>query len=430
MDTVPDTDADVPRERAPWSRAETTYAASLFVVAIAVVSFAAARSGEPPQTYGAGTAVFFLLYGLFTISIGYQHPRFGYYSFDRVSQVASILVLGPLGAAWVNGLASFIYPWHRLWGGTPLRHVVYAALHNAGLMSLIILFSGYIYTLLGGRVPLDTMTSASIVPLVVVVLSMQLLNDVGMLGLLKLAGRSMSGFFSKFSYALELGSGATAVLVALVYNGMERGTLILLLGVLSLGMLALRQFANMRLELEHIVAQRTESLREKTRALELLATQDNLTGLFNRRYADEYLERQVEHVRRYGQPLSVALADVDSFKQINDMHSHATGDEVLRRVADILHARCRSTDMLARYGGEEFLICFPQTSLQQARVLCEELRAAVEAGDWAALGLRGSVTLSFGIAELGPDCSPAAALGDADRRLYAAKHDGRNRVSA
>jgi diguanylate cyclase (GGDEF)-like protein len=200
--------------------------------------------------------------------------------------------------------------------------------------------------------------------------------------------------------------------------------------VLSLGMLALRQLANMRYRLELIVAERTQSLREKSLELERQATRDNLTDLYNRRYADDYLSRQLESAKRHRQRFSIALGDIDLFKQINDLHSHATGDAVLKRVADILRGRCRTTDMIARYGGEEFLICFPQTDVQQARALCEELRAAVQGGNWAQLGLAAGVTISFGIAEYRPDLSRDRLLNAADLQLYAAKNGGRNLVVA
>jgi diguanylate cyclase (GGDEF)-like protein len=251
-----------------------------------------------------------------------------------------------------------------------------------------------------------------------------------MLALLTLGRRSLKGFFHGFSYALELGSGAAAVLVALIYNTMERDVLLLALIVLSIGMLALRQFANMRHKLELIVAERTSKLEEQTRELERQATHDTLTGLHNRRYADEYLVRQIgsgEWTRRH---FTVALADIDLFKQINDLHSHATGDEVLRRVAAVLRERCRVTDVLARYGGEEFLICLPNTDLREARLLCEGLRTAVENASWAQLGLVAGVTISFGIAEHKADPSLDRLLARADRLLYQAKNGGRNRVVA
>src|SRR5690606_4397424 len=191
----------------------------------------------------------------------------------------------------------------------------------------------------------------------VLVLIMQVVNDGAMLALEWLMGRGRNDAFSLFSYALELGSAATAVLVALVYNRMELAVFVLLLAVLGVGMLALRQFAVMRYRLVGILDERTRRLLEKTLELERLATQDTLTGLYNRRHADAWLAQQLRLEARHPQQITVALADIDLFKQVNDHHSHATGDEVLRRVAAILQGRCRDTDMVARYGGEEFLFC-------------------------------------------------------------------------
>ena len=413
-----------------WGRAERLYAAGLFAAAVVALAIVVSQSPSALTGVSPMEAVFFLAYGLVTISIGYRHPRFGYYSFDRVAQVASILVLGPVAAAAINGLASLLYPWHRLWKGAPLTNVAFAALNNAGIMTLIILVSGHLYTALGGDVPLTSLTAPLVLALLALVLCMQVLNDLGMLGLLYLRGRSLSGFFNSFSYALELGSGATAVLVALVYTRLDVGIFALLLGVLIAGMLALRQFADMRHKLEVIVADRTKSLEQKTRELELQATRDNLTGLFNRRYADAYLGQQLARSSRVPLQLSVALADIDLFKQINDSHSHATGDEVLRRVADILRARCRESDVIARYGGEEFLICFPDTTVAEAHEACEQLRTQIEAHPWAALGLRDKVTISFGVAACMPGLSVQAVINKADTRLYSAKNTGRNRVVA
>jgi diguanylate cyclase (GGDEF)-like protein len=362
--------------------------------------------------------------------MGYQHPNLGYYSFDRVSQVASILVLGPVEAALINGLASFVYPWHRLRKGVPPRQVAYAALNNSGLMAAIVLAAGTAYVGLGGPVPLTSLAPATIGALLVLVLGMQVLNDAGMLVLYVLGRRSLSGFFHAFSYALELGAGATAVLVAIIFNTMGFEVFLLTLVVLSVGMLALRQFADMRHKLELIVAERTQKLEEKSRELELQATRDNLTGLFNRRYADEYLAREMDTCRRERRPLTVAFADIDLFKRVNDSHSHAMGDAVLRRVADVLRDRCRANDVLARYGGEEFLLCFPNTDLREARLVCEDLRAAIERCNWAQLGLLGGVTISFGIADYRAEASVERLLNRADVRLYEAKHGGRNLVVA
>ena len=266
--------------------------------------------------------------------------------------------------------------------------------------------------------------------MIALLLTLQILNDAGMLALLALGRRDLKDFFNGFSYALELGSGATAVLVALIYNTMELDVLALTLVVLSLGMLGLRQFADMRHKLEIIVAERTRKLEEQTRELERQATHDTLTGLHNRRYADEQLAREIASCEWNRRHLTVALADIDLFKQINDLHSHATGDAVLRRVAALLRERCRAVDVLARYGGEEFLICLPNTDLREARLRCEELRTAIESANWSALGLAAGVTISFGIAEYKADASPDRLVSRADRLLYEAKNSGRNRVVA
>jgi hypothetical protein len=324
-----------------WTRGDAVYAAVFFVAAWILVGTAVARTGALPQEPGElAAAAFFFAYGLFTISIGYQHPNLGYYSFDRVSQVASVLVLGPVQAALVNGLASFVYPWHRLLKGVPLRDAFLAALNNSGLMATIVLAAGTAYTAVGGEVPLATLTGSTIAALLVLVLGMQVLNDLGMLALYVIGRRNLAGFFHAFSYALELGAGTTAVLVALIYNTMPTEALVLTLVVLSVGMLALRQFAQMRQRLELIVAERTQKLEEKTRELQLQATRDNLTGLFNRRYADDYLARELERGR-----FAIALADIDFFKRVNDLHSHATGDAVLRRAAPCCRHAARAVPL-------------------------------------------------------------------------------------
>jgi diguanylate cyclase (GGDEF)-like protein len=427
----PQAEPQAPQKKARWSGPERAYVIGLFTLTWGVIGALLLQEGALPQgSDWLGSAAFFLAYGLFTISIGYQQPTLGYYSFDRVAQVASILVLGPLLAAVINGLASFLYPWHRLMRGVPARDVAYAALNNSGLMAAIILLSGSLYTALGGAIPLTNLGGTSIATLILLLLVLQLLNDAGMLALLALGRRDFKGFFNAFSYALELGSGATAVLLAMIYNTMALDVLLLTLVVLSIGMLALRQFANMRHKLELIVAERTRKLEEQTQELERQATHDTLTGLYNRRYADEYLVRELASGEWKRRHLTVALADIDLFKQINDLHSHATGDEVLRRVASLLRERCRAADVLARYGGEEFLICMPNTELREARSVCEGLRTAVERANWAQLGLAAGVTISFGIAEHKADPSPDRLLGRADRLLYEAKNSGRNRVVA
>jgi diguanylate cyclase (GGDEF)-like protein len=425
------TDQTAPPKTAAWTRAGSLFAATLFVLAVIVVGLMLRRQGGPMPDGQWLPALFFFVYGLFTISVGYRGPSQHYYSFDRISQVASILVLGPVEAAWINGLASLVYPLHRLRQGVGLRNVLNASLVNSGTMALSILGAGLLYTTIGGTVPLMALDGPRIVvALLLLVVAMQVLNDTCMLALSLLMREGRAGTFTLFPYALELGSAAAAVVVAMVYNRLELPVFVLLLAVLGLGMLALRQFAVMRYRLVGIVEERTRSLLEKTLELERLATQDNLTGLFNRRYADAWLAQQLQMEARHPQQLTVALADIDHFKDINDQYSHATGDEVLRRVSDILQKRCRSADLVARYGGEEFLFCFPGTGLQEAQHLCESLRVEIASNDWRGLGLAKGVTLSFGLASGVPGSTLESLLREADTRLYTAKNSGRNRVVA
>lgn len=415
-----------------WRRPDFIYSVLLFSVAVSVVYFVTDRAGFLSADYGPGTAVFFLLFGLFTITMGYPHPNFGHVSFDRAAQVSSILVLGPVDAALINGLASLLYPWHRLWEGVPLSSVITASLHNAGMMSLVILGCGSLYTYLGGAVPLINLDIAAAGLLLLLMLSMQLLNDLSMLVIIYLRKGNPAKLLNVFSTGVELGAVLIAIVVAIVYVRMEPAAVALVLIVVGLGMLVLKQYALMRHRLEALVEERTAELREKSLELERQATHDKLTQLFNRRYADDYLERQIESARRYNRAFTIALADIDHFKQINDRFSHAVGDEVLRRVADILHSRCRKTDVVARYGGEEFLLCFPDTSPEFAEQICGQIRTAVETADWSSIseefGTHLYITISFGIAQAGNDSRRASILSDADTRLYQAKKKGRNLV--
>ena len=405
---------------------ELPYGVTLFAAALAAL--AAAWPGSALQPDDWHTVLFVLAFGLFTISIGYQHPHHGYVSFDRVAQVASILVLGPVDAAWINGLASLLYPWHRLQRGVPLPAVVNAALTNAGLMSLMVLAGGLLYQGLGGPVPLAALEPRAFAAVLAALVAMQLINEGGMLVLARIRGRSARETLSLFDTVTELTAGLIAVLVAIVWTRMEFGVFLLLMAVLSAGMLALKRFAEMRQRLEKLVGERTAALQDKTRQLERLASLDTLTGLHNRRHADAFLDLALESAAREGIALSVALADIDHFKQINDGHSHAVGDRVLECVARILGDRTRETDLVARYGGEEFLFCMPGMDETRAAQFCEELRRAVENHAWADLSPGLQVTVSIGLAARGDETTVQALLQRADACLYRAKDLGRNRV--
>ncbi len=424
--------------QSPNSRNDTIYGLVLFLAAAVALYWLVSKQGFLGGDYGPGTAIFFLAFGLFTIMMGYPHPYFGHVSFDRVAQVASILVLGPVDAALINGLASLIYPWHRLSKGEPLRSVLTASMVNSGMMVFVILFGGFLYTYLGGQVPLAVLDLRTAGLVLLLMFGMQMMNDACMLALLLLRGDDPAKLLTLFSTAIEMASVLIAVVVALVFVRMELPVFALLLLVLSVGMFVIKRFAEMRLKLKTLVAERTHELQLKTIELERQATHDTLTGIFNRRYADDYLQREVEATQRHGRPMAIALADIDYFKQINDRYSHAVGDEVLRRVATLLVDRCRKTDVVARYGGEEFLLCFPDTSSDFAEQICGQIRQAIETTDWSSLfdevpchntkPLR--ITLSFGVADVGQDSRRTTILSAADTRLYKAKNSGRNRVVA
>jgi diguanylate cyclase (GGDEF)-like protein len=284
--------------------------------------------------------------------------------------------------------------------------------------------------MLGGPVPLLHLDARSAGLLLLLMVSMQVVNDLWMLLVVHLRGGDPGKHFNFFSTAVELSSVLIAVLVAIVFNRMEPPVMVLLIVVLGLGMLVLKQFANMRHRLEVLVEERTRELHEKSLELERQATHDKLTGLYNRRFADDYLDQTLEDVAAHGHDFTIALADIDRFKQVNDEHSHAKGDAVLRRVAALLSKHCRETDMISRYGGEEFLLCFPGTHSTEAMRLCEKLRIAVESEDWSFVAPDLQITLSFGLAESFSDFRRKTILSAADSRLYEAKDSGRNRVVA
>lgn len=165
-------------------------------------------------------------------------------------------------------------------------------------------------------------------------------------------------------------------------------------------------------------------------ALQELAVRDSLTGLYNRRYLDETLEREVSRARREGNPLSLVMLDIDHFKRVNDTYGHQVGDEALRMLATTLLADIRAEDVACRYGGEEFLILLPNMPLETATLRAEAWRKAV-AGLAVGLGnFHIAFTVSLGVAaypEHGK--TPDDLTRCADQALYRAKNEGRNRIA-
>ena len=153
-----------------------------------------------------------------------------------------------------------------------------------------------------------------------------------------------------------------------------------------------------------------------------------MTGLHNRRHFDEQCAQFFAAAQRYQRPFSVMLGDIDHFKSVNDKFSHATGDEVLRRIGQILQTTMRASDLVARYGGEEFVVAFPETDLQHAREACEVLRRRVETYPWHEVHPDLRITISLGLSSETTVASFHTMLEAADAQLYRAKREGRNQV--
>jgi two-component system, cell cycle response regulator len=174
-------------------------------------------------------------------------------------------------------------------------------------------------------------------------------------------------------------------------------------------------------ELQHAVREGNEHLTE-------LAATDHLTGLLTRRFLESHMRGLVAGVRRHGRALSVAMFDLDNFKEINDTHGHQVGDVVLRAAVDRMRSRLRAEDLLGRWGGDELVLVLPDTDLRGAATLADALRGMIAGTAIAVDAQPVPVTLSAGVAEW-HDEGVEELLQRADAALYAAKAGGRNRVA-
>ena len=157
-----------------------------------------------------------------------------------------------------------------------------------------------------------------------------------------------------------------------------------------------------------------------------LATKDPLTGVGNRRALQQKLQEAIAGKQRNDSHCSMLMLDLDHFKEVNDVHGHAKGDEILIRITELVGMRIRVTDSIYRIGGEEFVIVAEDLNLENAARLAEQLRTIVEAHDLAPTGI---VTISLGVAQHHDDESAEQWMSRADNALYMAKHSGRNRIS-
>jgi diguanylate cyclase (GGDEF)-like protein len=163
--------------------------------------------------------------------------------------------------------------------------------------------------------------------------------------------------------------------------------------------------------------------------LEKAATSDFLTGLLNRPAMLRLLEQEAERMRRRTSPFSVALADLDDFKQLNDRHGHGVGDRALAAIADLLRASLRGQDAVCRWGGDELMFFLPETALEGAAEVAEKIRQRFADLPMIVDGHEVRLTISLGVAEAGVEEPIADVVRRADEALYRAKADGRNRVA-
>ncbi|HKR64562.1 MAG TPA: GGDEF domain-containing protein [Thermoanaerobaculia bacterium] len=160
-----------------------------------------------------------------------------------------------------------------------------------------------------------------------------------------------------------------------------------------------------------------------------LTIYDGLTGIANKRYFLEFLDREVARALRYGARLSLALLDIDHFKTINDRHGHPAGDAVLQRIADVIGRAVRREQLFARVGGEELALVMPEVDEHQVECFCDTMRRTIENERFAFDEGQGRVTISIGYASMAGRHSRDELIDAADRALYAAKRAGRNTIA-
>lgn len=177
------------------------------------------------------------------------------------------------------------------------------------------------------------------------------------------------------------------------------------------------------------------SLREANEKIRKLSITDPLTGCYNRGYLMDFLPVEIKRSIRYGHPLSVVMCDIDHFKKVNDRYGHQAGDMVLKSFVKIMNKSLREgIDWISRYGGEEFLLVLPETDIEGAIKAAERLREIVEKTKIDIGNKKINITASFGVASFDPNNTKGLSsdflINQADKMLYQAKQEGRNRVKA
>lgn len=232
-----------------------------------------------------------------------------------------------------------------------------------------------------------------------------------------------------FNNPVLLAEGVSAVAAISLWNEGK------ILGILYIDDFKPRSFSEKEISLLSLISTIAATTIGKAKVFEmtrLMAITDELTGLYNHRHLLRQLSAELSRTRRYGRPLTLAMIDIDHFKQYNDTHGHLIGNEILRTLGDLIRKNIREIDIPARYGGEEFLIIMPETNRVKGRLIAERLRKAIEEYPFKKIGRPPgeAVTISIGIASYPQNAlSTHDLIETADRALYHAKAAGRNRVS-
>lgn len=173
-----------------------------------------------------------------------------------------------------------------------------------------------------------------------------------------------------------------------------------------------------------------DELKEKNAMLQKLSITDELTKIYNRRYVMQRLREELSRAQRYNETISLILIDLDNFKAINDKFGHQVGDSVLTKISALIKKQMRTSDVLGRYGGEEFLIILPNTSIEGSQSLAERIRKSLESNPVNVGRRRITATLSAGVVSYGGNypSSYEDLIKKADKALYQAKKEGKNRV--
>ncbi len=330
-------------------------------------------------------------------------------------------------AAWaLLALQFLVYPQLQYWRACRAADPVAAELHNLTIDSALI--GGWIAAL---GFPLWIAFSASIGTLFNNagnkgrrgILTASLALGGGALAWIALAGFKLSPD-TDWPVTLFCIAGLTAYLLAMANISFTRNR-------------KLRQTREQQRQGKRVLQLANEDLKNHLHEIDLLqeqlreqANHDPLTGLYNRRYLDNTLERELARCKREGLPLALIMIDIDHFKRVNDTYGHQAGDEVLKALGAMLVTLARAEDVACRYGGEEFLLLLPKMPLPAARERAEKLRTSFAAVTVPFGEFRLKTSLSIGIAVYpGHGKSADALVQCADRAMYRAKHEGRNRVA-